>query len=145
MFPEAWFRTYDKVNAPSVQLELQRRTSKERLHDWLENSRFRTNHFKCILCSLFQTLDVTKLCSTKSRCNCLQRQKSRNLNQGNEWAMLLVHLLLSSVPEIHFFENFRNAGSKCVGAPSCMNPKWILVSISTYYNISGRTFRTKSW
>ena len=74
--------------------------SQKQSPDSLENSRCRANHFESILCQLLKVLDVTDFCSTNSRLQMSPEIKIiRVVNQGEEQAMLLVHLVLCVVPE----------------------------------------------
>lgn len=57
------------------------------------------NHLKPIQCSLLQALDVTNVCSINIDFRCPQRKNVRCLHQGIERVMLVVHHLLTTVPE----------------------------------------------
>ena len=66
----------------------------------MEKSRCRTNHFKSVLYSKLQVLNVTEFCSTNSRLQMSTEIKLfRDLNQGKEQGVLLVHFVLSIASE----------------------------------------------
>jgi hypothetical protein len=71
-------------------------TSKHWFASSLENSMCHLNHLKSILYSLLPVLYVTDVYSINSR---PRDKKLSDLNQGKERTMLLVHLVLSIVPE----------------------------------------------
>jgi len=103
---EAWFPTYSplctKENAPSAHLEHQHEchTSQQSLPVSLEISRCRTDRFKSIQCLFLQVLDATEFCSTNSRLQISTEIKLfRDLSQGKEQAVLLVHFVLSTASE----------------------------------------------
>ena len=66
----------------------------------LEISRCRTDRLKSIQCLFLQVLDVTDFCSTNSRLQTYTEIKLfRDLSQGKEQAVLLVHFELSIASE----------------------------------------------
>lgn len=109
----------------------ERCTCKRKLRAWLENSTFRKINFKCIPYSLFQTLDICKLCSTNSGCKCLQRHKFKEFKSEERAGHAIGPPSPIQCSGNTFSENFPTAGSKCDGTPSYMNPKGILDGRST--------------
>lgn len=114
MFSETQFRTYvflkSNVNASNAQRELQHRTlhvqKKDCLPGW-KIPRFvriilNAFHIRC-----FKLWSSVNYVSLTVDVNVSRDTNSRNLNQGNKRAMLLVNLFLSSVPGIYFSRIFQ--------------------------------------
>jgi len=111
-----------KENVKSFYIELQCRTlHAQTVITWLKNSRCCMNHFKSILYSLLQVLDITDFC----RINRLQMSPEMKCKacKSGKW---VDHAIGPSCPSL-FQKCILYSNSKKCGAPSCM--KSLLIQI----------------